>query len=89
MEEDAPVCRDTLKPPDGYYTVEGLRKFLGFGHTREVHAIIRYLGIELGPFVRDEWYIKKVYKRRYRWLNSEEAKRIVARAAEIRVRKRD
>jgi hypothetical protein len=86
--ENAPRNSGNLKPPDGCYTINGLRIFLGFGSTKRVHEIIKYLGIELGPFVRDEWYFKKTYKAKYRWITQDEAKRIIARAAEIRTRKR-
>lgn len=48
---------------------------------------LRALRIEVGPFVRDEPNVKKVYKFKKRWLTEEEAKRIIERVYAFRGRK--
>lgn len=52
----------------------------------EMRCHLKALGIVLGPFVRDEKYVKKVYKSRKRWLTEEEARRIIERVHALRGR---
>jgi hypothetical protein len=67
-----------LRPPPGFHTVTAVFKFSGFPNFRVFHEVLKTLGIELTLFVRDEKYVKKAYKARFRWLTDEEVKRILA-----------
>jgi hypothetical protein len=70
-----------LRPPPGFHTVTAVRKFSGLRTFKALHDVLAKLGIELMPFVRDEKYVKKTYKARFRWLTDEEAKRVLAYCA--------
>lgn len=65
-----------LKPADGHYTVTAVTRHLGVTAKR-FQGLCKSLGIEVGPFIRDEPCVKKVYRYKKRWLSEEEAKRII------------
>jgi hypothetical protein len=80
------TCRDhKLKPPPGFYTLASVRDKLGISGA-EINVHLKALRIVVGPFVRDEPNVKKVYKNQRRWLTTEEVERIVARVHALRGR---
>ena len=66
-----------LKPGPGYFTLSAVRDRLGC-RSRQLHAYCKDLGIELTPFVRNEPYVRKTYRAKYRWLTDDEVKRLIA-----------
>ena len=66
-----------LRPGPGYFTWSAVLKRLGCP-SRKMHAYCKALGIEITPFVREEPYLRKVYRHGYRWLTDDEVKRLIA-----------
>jgi hypothetical protein len=64
-----------LKPGDGHYTWTAIQRHLKIP-PRRLYGLCKSLGIEVGPFVRDEPNVKKVYKAKKRWLTEDEVRRI-------------
>jgi hypothetical protein len=86
MAELAPGEKSWMKmkkPPAGYFTVKAVANHLRL-NTPTILRHCKALGIEVGPFVRDEPCVKKVYKNMYRWLTEEEAARVIERVAAFR-----
>lgn len=65
-----------LKPGVGFYTFKAIREYLRI-HNRKMHRYCQDLGIELPQFVREEKNVRKTYKKGFRWLTQDEARRLI------------
>lgn len=65
-----------IKPADGQYLWTALRDHLGVT-AKQLKGLCKSLDIEVGPFVRDEPNVKKVYKARKRFLTEGEVRKIL------------
>jgi hypothetical protein len=73
------------RPPAGFYTCASVCERLGI-NSYELHRHLKALKIVVGPFIRDEPLVYKVYKRQKRWLTEEEVRRVVERVFALRGR---
>jgi len=74
----------TLKARTGFYTLRSIWHFLGVSGAEEMKAHLKACGIVLGPFIRDEPYKYKVYKRQFRHLTEAEARKLIERVRSLR-----
>lgn len=66
-----------IKPADGQFLWTALYKHLKIT-PRQLTGLCKSLGIEVGPFVRDEPSVKKIYRAKKRFLTEIEARKIIS-----------
>lgn len=75
-EHGIPPWEFQPKPGPGQYTFKSLCRYLNLP-TAKAKALLAQAGIELGPYIREGKYVRKVYKHFYRYLTRDEVKRAI------------